>query len=100
MIVRILEILMLWNIFTATHTKKPTKQTNNHKNISSLLNNLLQGYDNSIRPDFGGKIFLNFWILNTIMIFLMFGGPPAIVEVDIMVRSMGPISEVDMVRIR
>lgn len=25
-------------------------------------------------------------------------GPPAIVEVDIMVRSMGPISEVDMVR--
>lgn len=26
-----------------------------------------------------------------------FGGPPATVEVDIMVRSMGPISEVDMV---
>lgn len=24
-------------------------------------------------------------------------GPPATVEVDIMVRSMGPISEVDMV---
>lgn len=24
-------------------------------------------------------------------------GPPAVVEVDIMVRSMGPISEVDMV---
>jgi len=24
-------------------------------------------------------------------------GPPAVVEVDIMVRSMGPVSEVDMV---
>jgi len=52
-------------------------QINNHSNISDLLDNLLRGYDNSIRPDFGG--------------------PPAIVEVDIMVRSMGPISEVDMV---
>ncbi|KAK9731195.1 hypothetical protein QE152_g13845 [Popillia japonica] len=52
-------------------------QKNNHQNISTLLDNLLRGYDNSIRPDFGG--------------------PPAIVEVDIMVRSMGPISEVDMV---
>ncbi|KAH8270179.1 hypothetical protein KR018_005378 [Drosophila ironensis] len=51
-------------------------QSNNHANISQLLDNLLRGYDNSIRPDFGG--------------------PPATVEVDIMVRSMGPISEVDM----
>ncbi|XP_055593191.1 gamma-aminobutyric acid receptor alpha-like [Uranotaenia lowii] len=51
-------------------------QSNNHGNISELLDNLLRGYDNSIRPDFGG--------------------PPAIIEVDIMVRSMGPISEVDM----
>lgn len=38
----------------------------------------MRGYDNSVRPDFGG--------------------PPATVEVDIMVRSMGPISEVDMVK--
>lgn len=51
-------------------------QSNNHSNISELLDNLLRGYDNSVRPDFGG--------------------PPATVEVDIMVRSMGPISEVDM----
>lgn len=29
---------------------------------------------------------------------LKFTGPPAVVEVDIVVRSMGPISEVDMVR--
>lgn len=27
----------------------------------------------------------------------MITGPPAVIEVDIMVRSMGPISEVDMV---
>ncbi|KAK4887223.1 hypothetical protein RN001_003494 [Aquatica leii] len=52
------------------------RQRNNHQNISTLLDNLLRGYDNSVRPDFGG--------------------PPAIIEVDIMVRSMGPISEVDM----
>ncbi|XP_071439192.1 gamma-aminobutyric acid receptor alpha-like [Hetaerina americana] len=52
------------------------QQRNNHRNISDLLDNLLRGYDNSVRPNFGGS--------------------PAVVEVDIMVRSMGPISEVDM----
>ncbi|XP_056645522.1 gamma-aminobutyric acid receptor alpha-like isoform X1 [Diorhabda sublineata] len=51
-------------------------QKNNHQNISLLLDKLLRGYDNSVRPDFGG--------------------PPTVVEVDIMVRSMGPISEIDM----
>ncbi|XP_021920170.1 gamma-aminobutyric acid receptor alpha-like [Zootermopsis nevadensis] len=51
-------------------------QLNNHRNISEILDSLLRGYDNSVRPDFGG--------------------PPAVIEVDIMVRSMGPISEVDM----
>ncbi|KOC71088.1 Gamma-aminobutyric acid receptor alpha-like [Habropoda laboriosa] len=63
----------------ATGAKASTRQrtqSNNHSNISELLDNLLRGYDNSVRPDFGG--------------------PPATVEVDIMVRSMGPISEVDM----
>lgn len=40
-------------------------QRNNHANISELLDNLLQGYDNSIRPDFGGKHFTQ----NTSMIF-------------------------------
>ncbi|XP_011867697.1 PREDICTED: gamma-aminobutyric acid receptor alpha-like isoform X2 [Vollenhovia emeryi] len=60
---------------TKTFLRQRT-QSNNHSNISNLLDNLLRGYDNSIRPNFGG--------------------PPATVEVDIMVRSMGPISEVDM----
>ncbi|XP_060816717.1 gamma-aminobutyric acid receptor alpha-like isoform X1 [Bombus pascuorum] len=79
-------LLALANLITsyasflaATGAKASTRQrtqSNNHSNISELLDNLLRGYDNSVRPDFGG--------------------PPATVEVDIMVRSMGPISEVDM----
>lgn len=35
-----------------------TPQRNNHQNISTLLDNLLRGYDNSIRPDFGGKLYI------------------------------------------
>lgn len=31
-------------------------QRNIHANISELLDNLLRGYDNSVRPDFGGKV--------------------------------------------
>ncbi|XP_043483253.1 gamma-aminobutyric acid receptor alpha-like isoform X1 [Leptopilina heterotoma] len=79
-------LLALANLITsyasflaATGPRASTRQrtqSNNHGNISELLDNLLRGYDNSVRPDFGG--------------------PPATVEVDIMVRSMGPISEVDM----
>lgn len=77
-------LLVLANFITSTFlasanaktSVRQRTQSNNHSNISDLLDNLLRGYDNSIRPDFGG--------------------PPATVEVDIMVRSMGPISEVDM----
>ncbi|KAK3912307.1 Gamma-aminobutyric acid receptor alpha-like [Frankliniella fusca] len=61
--------------FPRTTTVTPP-QSNDHRNISDLLDDLLRGYDNSVRPNLGG--------------------PPAVVEVDIMVRSMGPISEVDM----
>ncbi|KAH8259186.1 hypothetical protein KR026_000494 [Drosophila bipectinata] len=65
-------------IDSLSHTSSSSRlsQNNNHANISELLDNLLRGYDNSVRPGFGG--------------------PPATVEVDIMVRSMGPISEMDM----
>ncbi|KAH8261636.1 hypothetical protein KR044_012603 [Drosophila immigrans] len=66
----------LGEIGAGSLTRSWLTQSNNHANISELLDNLLRGYDNSIRPDFGG--------------------PPATIEVDIMVRSMGPISEVDM----
>nr|CAD7457157.1 unnamed protein product [Timema tahoe] len=33
------------------------EQMNNHRNISDLLDNLLRGYDNSVRPNFGGKYY-------------------------------------------
>lgn len=90
-------------------------QRNIHANISELLDNLLRGYDNSVRPDFGGNCTLTRglsvpeinsipgveinrgdWFIRGAFI----TGPPAVVEVDIMVRSMGPISEVDMVIMR
>uniref|UniRef100_A0A1B0C824 Putative secreted protein n=1 Tax=Lutzomyia longipalpis TaxID=7200 RepID=A0A1B0C824_LUTLO len=39
---------------TATMGQKiQLTQRNNHANISDLLDNLLRGYDNSVRPDFG-----------------------------------------------
>ncbi|XP_055907991.1 gamma-aminobutyric acid receptor alpha-like [Eupeodes corollae] len=69
-------ILTIRNEIPVHGTNIRLTQRNNHANISELLDNLLRGYDNSVRPDFGG--------------------PPATIEVDIMVRSMGPISEVDM----
>lgn len=37
------------------HHRHHTPQSNNHANISELLDNLLRGYDNSIRPGFGGE---------------------------------------------
>ncbi|XP_037787749.1 gamma-aminobutyric acid receptor alpha-like [Penaeus monodon] len=52
------------------------KQLTPTKNISSLLDNLLKGYDHKLRPSFGGE--------------------PTTVEIDIEVRSMSRISEMDM----
>ena len=49
-------------------------------NVSKLLDSLLKDYDNSLRPDFGRSAVL--------------------IEVNMQVRSMGPISEMDMVRWR
>eukprot|EP00095_Tigriopus_kingsejongensis_P011181 maker-scaffold456_size166325-snap-gene-0.27 protein:Tk11181 transcript:maker-scaffold456_size166325-snap-gene-0.27-mRNA-1 annotation:"gaba-gated ion channel grd isoform x2" len=45
-------------------------------NVTFLLDNLLKDYDNSLRPNLGGE--------------------PLMVEINMQVRSMGPISEVDM----
>lgn len=83
--------------------KSHSKQQNEHESISRLLDKLLENYvklfispptaresnlcllfhanppqDNKFRPNFGRK--------------------PAVVEIDMMVRSMGPVSEIDMVR--
>ena len=50
---------MMWlsicslKVNTAPHMR--LTQRNNHANISELLDNLLRGYDNSIRPGFGGE---------------------------------------------
>ncbi|XP_043208442.1 gamma-aminobutyric acid receptor alpha-like, partial [Amphibalanus amphitrite] len=52
------------------------RQHNSHSRVSELLDSLLRGYDNSMRPDMGG--------------------PPTTVEVDIQLKSMGPISETDL----
>lgn len=46
------------------------------QNVTFLLDHLLQQYDNSLRPDIRG--------------------PPLVVEINMQVRSMGPISEIDM----
>ncbi|GIY80011.1 gamma-aminobutyric acid receptor alpha-like protein [Caerostris extrusa] len=47
------------------------------RNISTVLEQLLQNYDNRQRPDHGGS--------------------PTIVTTNFLIRSMGPISELDMV---
>ena len=49
-------------------------------NVSRLLNNLLKDYDNTLRPNFGG--------------------PTTLIDVNMQVRSMGPISEMDMVSLQ
>ncbi|XP_037087543.1 gamma-aminobutyric acid receptor alpha-like [Pollicipes pollicipes] len=70
-----LSVTLLW--VCATHNAScSAPQQNNHANVSGLLNSLLQGYDSNLRPDFGG--------------------PPTVVEVDIQLKSMGPISETDL----
>ncbi|XP_037080556.1 gamma-aminobutyric acid receptor alpha-like [Pollicipes pollicipes] len=69
-------MLMYQVFFVALFHSATSIQQNNHRNVSLLLDNLLSGYDNSLRPNFGG--------------------PPTLVEIDIMVKSMGPISEIDL----
>ncbi|GAB6027320.1 hypothetical protein CHUAL_001603 [Chamberlinius hualienensis] len=60
---------------SALHASRKN-DTATHHEFTALLDGLLQGYDNKLRPNFGGL--------------------PVAVEIDINVRSMGPISEFDM----
>ncbi|KAF2363679.1 Neurotransmitter-gated ion-channel ligand-binding domain [Trinorchestia longiramus] len=60
--------------FTFRDGVRPVTPT---RNISFMLDSLLRGYDSKLRP--------------------AIGGPPAVVEIDVEVRSMGQISEMDMV---
>ena len=72
-----------------------THQTNHTVyNVSQLLDSLLSNYDNSLRPDTGGEY------KHQVFCFLLSPfppGPPVLIEVNMQVRSMGPISEMDMV---
>lgn len=48
-------VVMIMAIVAKTRCGNIKTQRNNHQNISNLLDNLLRGYDNSVRPDFGGN---------------------------------------------
>ena len=63
-------------------------------NVSKLLDSLLHNYDNSLRPDFAGEN-------NTTPTVTTHSspGPSLLIEVNMQVRSMGPISEMDMVKV-
>ena len=74
-------------------------------NVSKLLDSLLQDYDNSLRPDFAGK---TLWLHHSPVHQCsgqtlcktncsLISGPSLLIEVNMQVRSMGPISEMDMV---
>lgn len=67
--------MLIWAKKSGSH-RLLKKQQNEHINISRLLDKLLENYDNSLRPNFGAS--------------------PAVIEIDLMVRSMGPVSEVEM----
>ncbi|KAK2169071.1 hypothetical protein LSH36_12g07036 [Paralvinella palmiformis] len=51
-------------------------ETGRAKNTTKLLDLLLDGYDNRLRPNFGG--------------------PPTLIDVNMNIRSVGPISDLDM----
>ncbi|XP_046440275.1 gamma-aminobutyric acid receptor alpha-like [Daphnia pulex] len=62
--------------FNSSNHLTDIRPTKTRHNVSLLLDKLLDNYNHHLRPDIGG--------------------PPTFVDVDIMVRSMGPVSEADM----
>lgn len=78
-LIRIISIILLYStthhqyVYSKSHGSHHhhirLTQRNNHANISELLDNLLRGYDNSIRPDFGGKFLIPFFNLYVIISF-------------------------------
>ncbi|XP_076347804.1 gamma-aminobutyric acid receptor alpha-like isoform X2 [Tachypleus tridentatus] len=69
-------LMCIYSITTSAEDGLHSFNDTDNSNISKLLDGLLEGYDNRLRPDFGGS--------------------PTLVYIDIEVRSMGPISEVEM----
>ncbi|XP_060573536.1 gamma-aminobutyric acid receptor subunit alpha-6-like isoform X3 [Ruditapes philippinarum] len=65
-------ILLLFNFFRYAWSQFPTYA----ENTTDVLDKLLTGYRKEIRPGFGG--------------------PPLVIETDILIRSIGQISESDM----
>jgi hypothetical protein len=84
------------------HPHSTKRQQNQHSNISKLLDRLLENYVN-VKFD----VFLWFWIFIRVIYYIKqdnslrpdFGHEPAVVEIDLMVRSMGPVSEIEMVSV-
>ncbi|XP_078684542.1 gamma-aminobutyric acid receptor subunit alpha-6-like isoform X2 [Branchiostoma floridae x Branchiostoma belcheri] len=67
----------LLNLTAANSTESPSTEPRSlQENITSILDELIDGYDNRIRPGIGGG--------------------PTVVMTDIYVTSIGPVSEVDM----
>lgn len=93
------------------HQMITRRQQNEHKYISNLLDKLLENYVNWFylyNFNSNNLIWKNF-LFTLCLIFPVetrqdnslrpnFGGSPALIEIDLMVRSMGPVSEVEMVR--
>lgn len=80
------------------HPHSSKRQQNQHSNISKLLDKLLENYVNV-------EFYVFFSVVNKKINFIIqdnslrpdFGKAPAVVEIDLMVRSMGPVSEIEMV---
>ena len=78
----------------SSSSEKALKQSHN---VSSLLDELLVDYDNSLRPDIGGKTRKHCQTgMETDRITMTLqidshqaAGPPLVVNIDIVVRSMG-----------
>lgn len=92
--------------FNSSNYVTDIRPTKTRHNVSLLLDKLLDNYNHHLRPDIGGfKLLQSFesWTFpnenkpNKKWYFWS-TGPPTFVDVDIMVRSMGPVSEADMVK--
>nr|XP_026241821.1 gamma-aminobutyric acid receptor subunit alpha-4 isoform X1 [Urocitellus parryii] len=72
------------------------------ENFTRILDSLLDGYDNRLRPGFGGMNYFRCTTVKLVIIFfshiftLYLLGPVTEVKTDIYVTSFGPVSDVEM----
>lgn len=70
------------------------------RNISMVLEQLLMHYENSYLPTHGQGTGTIMSIFNqSISTFYFVSGIPTVVKTNILIRSMGPVSELDMVNL-